>query len=157
MIVVPDTTPLNYLVLIGEIEVLPRLFTRVFVPEIVITELQHPRAPDAVRNWATNPSPDWLEIRNPSALEAALEFLGAGERAVIELAQEAGADAVLIDERAGRREAARRRLRVLGTLAVLDEAARLGLLDFAAALARLRQTNFRVSRALLSLANRERG
>jgi predicted nucleic acid-binding protein len=65
------------------------------------------------------------------------------------LAQETGADLVLIDERAGRREAARRGLSVAGTLAVLDEAAQRGLLDFDFAITRLRQTNFRLSPAIL--------
>ncbi len=60
-----------------------------------------------------------------------------------------GGAALLIEERAGRREAARRALRVMGTLAVLEEAGRRGLVDFAAALRQLPQTSFRLSPALL--------
>lgn len=110
-----------------------------------------------MRNWAANPSSEWLEIRKSGALEAALEFLGAGERAAIALAQETNADALLIDERAGRREAARRSVRVLGTLAVLDEAGRRGLLDFEAALGQLCETSFRLSPALLRALARPHG
>ena len=40
-LVVADTSPLNYLILIGQVEVLPVLFERVFVPQIVENELRH--------------------------------------------------------------------------------------------------------------------
>jgi predicted nucleic acid-binding protein len=157
VIVAADTTPLNYLVLIGQIDVLPRLFTRVLVPAAVMAELRHPQAPVAVRNWATYPEPEWLEIRTPGVVEDALEFLGVSERAAIALAREAGADALLIDERIGRREAMSRGVRVLGTLAVLEEGGRRGFLDFQAALGQLRQTSFRLSPALLRVLSRPRG
>ena len=45
MIVVCDTSPVNYLVLIGEIDLLPQLFTTVVLPAGVLAELQHPRTP----------------------------------------------------------------------------------------------------------------
>lgn len=44
MIVVSDTSPLNYLVLIEEVEVLPAVFGRVVVPPVVVEELQAPGA-----------------------------------------------------------------------------------------------------------------
>jgi hypothetical protein len=115
------------------------------------------RGPPAVRDWANNPSPEWLEVRSPITPEAALEFLGVGERDAIALTLEADADALLMDERAGRQEAVRRGLRVIGTLAVLDEAAGRGLLDFETALESLRQTNFRLSPAVLRALTRVRG
>lgn len=31
-LVVADTSPLNYLVLIGQVEILPKLFEKVFIP-----------------------------------------------------------------------------------------------------------------------------
>jgi hypothetical protein len=48
MIVIADTSPLNYLVLIGEAEILKRLYGRVVIPEAVWRELQHPQTPAAV-------------------------------------------------------------------------------------------------------------
>jgi hypothetical protein len=45
MIVVCDTSPVNYLVLIDEIDLLPQLFTTVVLPAGVLAELQHPRTP----------------------------------------------------------------------------------------------------------------
>jgi hypothetical protein len=44
-LVISDTTPLNYLILIGQIEVLPQLFGRLIVPPAVIREMLHPKAP----------------------------------------------------------------------------------------------------------------
>jgi predicted nucleic acid-binding protein len=39
MLVVADTTPINYLILIGQVEILPSLFERVVIPQAVATEL----------------------------------------------------------------------------------------------------------------------
>ena len=60
-LVVADTSPLNYLVLIGQVEILPALFEKVFVPQIVRNELRHDEAPERVRRWIGEP-PSWLEI-----------------------------------------------------------------------------------------------
>jgi predicted nucleic acid-binding protein len=49
MIVIADTGPINYLVLIGEIDVLPALYERVVIPPSVHEELGRKRAPEAVR------------------------------------------------------------------------------------------------------------
>ncbi len=57
---------------------------------------------------------------------------------------------MLIDEQVGRQEAARRGLKVAGTLAVLDEADQAGLLNFDKAVDRLRETSFRLSQAVLA-------
>lgn len=56
-VVVADTTPLNYLVLIERIEVLHLLFGEVIIPEAVLTELRHPKAPIAVTAWLQNLPP----------------------------------------------------------------------------------------------------
>ena len=67
MPVVSNTSPLNYLVLIGEIEILPALHHHVVIPVAVSEELHDPAIPDAVRGWIENP-PGWLEIRRPKHL-----------------------------------------------------------------------------------------
>jgi predicted nucleic acid-binding protein len=51
MIVVADTSPLNYLVLIGAVDVLQPLYTHVVVPKTVAAELSGTMAPPAVRTW----------------------------------------------------------------------------------------------------------
>jgi predicted nucleic acid-binding protein len=45
MIVVADTSPINYLILIGEIEILTGMYGRVVIPHAVREELLRPSAP----------------------------------------------------------------------------------------------------------------
>jgi predicted nucleic acid-binding protein len=59
------------------------------------------------------------------------------------------ADIILLDEKAARRVAATRGLRVTGILGVPGEAATRGLVELASASDRLRMTSFRASPALL--------
>lgn len=154
MIVVADTSPINYLIFIGEINLLKQLYSRVLIPSAVLTELQHPLAPKSVREWAVNP-PSWLETRNPKT-SIKLPQLDAGESEAISLAAEVHADVVLIDDRAGREEAVARGLKVAGTLAILDEADRAGLVVFDEAISKLRNTSFRLSPAILSQMKQKR-
>jgi predicted nucleic acid-binding protein len=65
------------------------------------------------------------------------------------LAELVKADIVLLDEKAARRIAAARGLRVTGVLGILGEAATRGLVELAPAIDRLRMTNFRAPAALL--------
>jgi predicted nucleic acid-binding protein len=61
MIVVADTSPVNYLNRIGVIDVLGPLYTRVLIPQTVADELKKEKAPAAVRTWIAQP-PEWLEV-----------------------------------------------------------------------------------------------
>lgn len=156
MIVISDTSPINYLILIECVNVLPELFGRVVIPEGVFEELQRQSTPQVVREWIAA-IPSWLEVRQahvPVAPE--LEVLGIGERQAIWLAQEFGAAAIIIDEEKGRQEARRRGLSVIGLLGVLRDAAERDLVQLQPALSRLREPNFRVSDKLIeSLLLRE--
>ena len=78
-----------------------------------------------------------------------MEKLQAGELGAILLAESNKADLILLDEKAARRVAANRGLRVTGTLGVLGEAATRRLVDLPSAIDRLMRTNFRYSPALL--------
>ena len=146
MIVVADTSPLNYFIRLGHADVLREIYGRVLVPHSVLIEMRHPEAPLAVSAWASAP-PGWLEEMQVRQLDASLVAeLGDGEREAISLALEVRADVLLIDERAGRREAEARHLKVAGTLAVLLQASLRGYVDFPEAIKRLRQFGFRASR-----------
>jgi predicted nucleic acid-binding protein len=154
MVVVADTSPINYLVLIDHIGILPRLYTRVLIPPAVFDELTHPAAPGLVRDWIER-RPNWVEVTSPKNT-VALAQLDLGESQAIALAGELGAGVVLIDERAGRQEARRRGLKVAGTLSVLDDADHAGLLKFDEAIARLRKTSFRLSQIVLDEIEQKR-
>lgn len=144
MIVVADTSPLNYLLQIGCEAVLPSLYQRVLIPRSVLEELAHPDAPNVVSGWLKS-MPGWIEVRQTvGSPDAALADLDPGERQAIQLAQEEQADVLLIDERRGRLEAKRRGLATTGTLGVLLAAAQKGLIDAVEAYRRLAtDTNFR--------------
>jgi predicted nucleic acid-binding protein len=152
MIAVTDASPICYLVLIGEVDLLASLSGRVVVPRRVLDELLDKGAPVAVRDWAAAP-PDWISIHDaPAAIPTGLERLHAGERAAILLAESVKADLILLDEKYARRVAAERGLRVTGVLGVLVEAANRGLVDLALSIDKLRKTGFRGSPALLKAA-----
>ena len=150
MIVVADTSPLNYLVLIGHVDVLHQLYGRVVMPAGVASELRDSRSPEAVRAWAST-LPDWLEVRSVHVpADAGLAAVDPGEAEAIVLAEGHRPDVLLIiDDRDGRREAARRRIAATGTLGILNDAAGRDLIDLADTLNRLDQTTFRASPALL--------
>jgi predicted nucleic acid-binding protein len=134
---------LRYLIMIGSVEVLPRLFERVVVPKTVDLELAHLSTPAPVRAWLAA-APRWLERHADAApVDGVPLSLGAGERAAIALAQSLPHSLLLIDDRAGVTAARASGLRVTGTVGVLIQAARLRLVDLDEAFSRLRATNFR--------------
>ncbi len=148
--VVADTSPLNYLVLIHQINLLPNLYGLVLIPESVLDELSAIETPQLVRNWATN-LPEWVEVLPATPIDdASLTRLHVGERDAISLALTVHADAVLMDERRGRQEAENRDLKPIGTLGVLVAAHERGLINLTATINALRQTSFHASPKLLA-------
>ena len=143
MIVVSDTTPLNYMVLINVVDVLPSIFELVYVPPSVMVELTRLKTPELVRDWAASP-PGWLQVVAPTHRLTSTVSLGDGEADALSLAKELQIRDVLIDERRGRRIAQREGLVPLPTLAVLERAAADGLLNLPETLGKLQQTNMRV-------------
>jgi predicted nucleic acid-binding protein len=102
----------DYLILIGAINVLPRIFEKVHVPIEVRDELTCDAAPPSVRTWMQQP-PQWLEVLAAPAVaseDSSLLALDSGERAAIVLAESIHADLLLIDDRAGAILAQRRGL-----------------------------------------------
>jgi predicted nucleic acid-binding protein len=103
MFVVADTGPLNYLVQIDAIDILPKLFDGIIIPASVHEEPSHPRAPAAVRAWTAR-IPVWLTVKPNERRDwngALWHALDEGERAVIALASRTGAELILMDDRAG--------------------------------------------------------
>jgi predicted nucleic acid-binding protein len=142
-LVIADTGPVNYLLLIGHIEILPALFEKVILPSAVRDELANRDTPLSVRDWIAAP-PNWVDVRATIPLtSASMPGLGAGERAAITLAAELHADLLLMDDRRGVMAALERGLSVTGTMGLLARAARHGILDLADAFDRLKRTNFR--------------
>ena len=128
-VVVSDTSPLRALAHLGHLELLGALFGDVHVPPAVARELAAPLSPGVptvdVRDHdflILRPARDSAEVRR------LLGLLDAGEAEALALAREIGAERVLIDEKAGRGEAERMRLRPLGTVGILLQAKQAGLI-----------------------------
>jgi predicted nucleic acid-binding protein len=148
MIVVADTSPIHYLVLIEQQELLRLLFGQIFIPEVVFQELQAGNTPTEVCEWTAN-LPDWVEVKKIVPAPMLDQFrLDKGEKEAIQLAEDLGADLLLVDEKIARRAAVQLGLTTRGTLGVLDAAAEEGWIDFAQALGDLKQTNFHLSIAV---------
>jgi predicted nucleic acid-binding protein len=96
-VVVADTSPLNYLILIEAIDLLSQLYGRIVIPVEVLNELID-----------------------------ALYLFDRGERCAILLAELEAEALLLIDETAGRLEASRRGIPNTGTVGIIRAASLLG-------------------------------
>jgi len=153
MIVVADSGPLHYLILLEHTELLRRFYGQVLVPEPVAKELSAAGAAAIVREWITEP-PTCVDVRPvaPEAVSMITDDLDPGERAAIALAETVHADLLLIDEAAGRAEAKRRNLPVTGTLGVLRAGAEQGLVNVPEPLEQLRTTSFYLNETRVNAA-----
>jgi predicted nucleic acid-binding protein len=150
MIVVSDTSPIDYLTLIGHEALLQSLFGEIIFPASVFDELSHPGAPVQIQHLLSA-RPAWLRIVEPTPDSGSgLGHLDRGERDAILLGIEMRADFVLMDEARGREAAQAMRLSVIGTIGVLERAIRKGLVDGPEVTAKLRTTSFRATPKLLA-------
>ena len=111
MLVISDTSPLTALLLTHRDGLLLQLFERVVIPPAVQSELHRVHAV----------LPPWIEVIAPQTIPASVTDAGLdpGETEAIALALELHPDAVLMDERLGRRLATRHGLAVTGLLGFL--------------------------------------
>ena len=126
MIVVADSGPLHYLGLLGETDLLRKLYGGIWIPPAVVAELSAAGTPVVVTEWIANP-PKWVHFeavikRDDPIFQGTLDR---GESEAIALASAIHANLTLLDDLAARREAQRRSLRVTGTLGILRVAAEL--------------------------------
>jgi predicted nucleic acid-binding protein len=149
MLVVSDSSPINYLIRLRCVEVLPSLFGTVFMPTKVEEELNRATTPIEVKVFLAS-RPVWLVVQPPAKVER-IAKLDAGEEAAISLALELKANLLLIDDGDGRRAASLRGLSVIGLLGVLERAHERGLIVFSDIVARL-PADYRIDRSLLDAA-----
>lgn len=129
MIIVIDTSPINNLAAINQLDLLRQLYDTVVIPQAVYRELTEPDFP--VAGATEVQSFDWIQTRqvtNRILVEALQNELDTGEDKAIALSLELEADQVLIDERRGRIVAARLNLQYTGILGILVEAKGQGLI-----------------------------
>jgi len=130
VIVVADTSVFLNLACVGQAGLLQALFPVVYAPPEVRSEFDH--ATRSLPRFAGLVFPGWVIVKAPALpLPTALftAALDPGEREAITLAAEIRADAVLIDEEAGRRVATALGLTTFGILGVLLRAKQVGCLE----------------------------
>lgn len=140
MSVVSNSSPLIALARIERIDLVPALLRSILIPPAVAREIA-PSIPVL---------PPWASVKAPESLPPTLAFpgrLGDGEREAIALAVEVGADATILDDSPARRAAEATGLSVIGTIGLLLEAKREGLLaTVRPELDKLLETSFFLSR-----------
>lgn len=151
LVVVADTSPINYLLQTGNVDLLPRLYGQVVLPTAVHNELLDRGSLDVVREWA-GALPAWISVQAPTTAPESVSGLHRGEIDAIALAEELHAGLVLMDDAAGVRYARERGITITGTLGVLVEAAQNGWLQIDAALSKLKDTDFRATPGLYERA-----
>jgi len=148
MIVISDTSPLITFWGIGHLDVLASLYGEVVIPCEVEAELrteQHSDSAEAIFVACRG----WLKVMSPQHL-ATVQGLDPGETAAITLAKELGADLLIIDEKLGRKVANCESVPVIGTIGVLIEAAKAGLIDLTRSFERIKKIKFRISHEFLA-------
>ena len=139
-IIISDTSCLILLGRIDELDVLHRLCEKVYITPTIQEEYGEEL-------------PDWIEIKAPenTQYQHLLEMdLDAGEASAIALSLEINRSILIIDDLKGRKIAERLHLTYSGTLGLLLQAKRTGILPaLRPVVAKIRETNFRFSETLL--------
>ncbi len=128
-IIIADSSPLIGLARIGKLQLLPKLATRIVVPQAVWFEVTgaQAEAPGA-REVA---SQTWIEVQtaDPLVVGPLLILVGRGEAEALALAQRMPAAVLLLDDLRARKLADRLNLRRMGTVALLGQAKNAGLIE----------------------------
>jgi predicted nucleic acid-binding protein len=159
VLVVSDTSPIRALATINLLHALHVLYGQVIVPPAVAAELQAPTSSVPPLDVTTLSFVRIIQPTDQSQLAELRALLDPGEAEAIALALELKADALLIDERNGRREARRRGVELIGVLGVLLACKKAGLIDrVAPLLVLLEQTiRFRLAAHIRDSALRRAG
>lgn len=148
-VAVGDTSPINYLILIDHVDLIPRLFDGWLLPTAVAAELTSARTPARVRQWM--PLSPRGSVSSPIRRTCRTRFMpsivGSGWRSPWQCRPRQ--TIILVDDRVGVDAARALGLRSVGTIGVLDAAARLGLINFEDSIERLAHTNFQMPSAIV--------
>lgn len=146
MIVVSDTGPIQYLVLVGAINLLETFYSEVVIPNAVLLEINQPTTPASVREWVAD-LPTWVTVRQAEQVETLPYGLGRGETEAIALATELECP-ILLDDLDARRVAFAKSIPITGTLGILLRAHIEEIIDIDVSLSLLDETSFRMSPAV---------
>lgn len=147
-VIIADTSCLILLEKIGALELLPQLFGRIIVTDIVAEEYGLPL-------------PEWVAVqaaRDARQLQVLALTLDRGEASAIALALEQADCLLIMDERRGRQVAQRLQLTVTGTVGILFQAKSNGFISAVKPLLEaISVTNFRLSPSLVQAVLKQAG
>ncbi len=126
--IICNTSPLQYLHQLGCLHLLPSLAQRIIVPPAVVDELATGRVQGV--DLPILEKLDWVSVRTPVSKSAIplVTDLGAGETEVLALALESTDCVAVLDDALGRRVATMLGIRLRGTLGLLLDAKKAGLI-----------------------------
>lgn len=154
MIVIADTTPIITLLKLERLDLLEKLFGVVIIPVAVYEELTSNQKYLTEAQIISDCSfLKCREVFDRQSIKILREVVGldAGESEAIALADEQGADLLIIDERKGRRVAKQMGLKITGTIGILIQAFDCKILlrqEILACIEILRNSDIRISDAL---------
>ena len=123
MKVVVNATPIIALSRIRKLDLLQKIYGKVFMAKEVFAEtVEFARGKPDVGTIESSSFLEVTEVRNMLGVEMLLTELDRGESETIVLAREINADLVIMDEKLGREIAESKGLKITGTIGVLIEA-----------------------------------
>ncbi len=129
MIVVSNTSPIVNLAVIGQTQLLYKLFRNIVIPEAVYEEIVVAGAgKPGAQEVATVTWIECKKVGNWELVRTLRKELDEGEAEAIALAVEKNADLLLLDERVGREVASRIGVKLIGVLDVIIYAKQRGYL-----------------------------
>jgi predicted nucleic acid-binding protein len=123
-----NTSPTIVLAKAGLMDLVPRLVSRLVIPEPVALEIRHARRDDLAVRWLDGPGTAFIEPAVPELSSLSASQIGAGERAVISWAGSRAGFAAVLDDREARQIAAQLGVRVLGTVGLVLRLKKAGLI-----------------------------
>lgn len=120
MVVISDTSIITNLIQLDQLSLLSQLFGNIIIPQKVFDELA--KIPGQVEMIGQI---DWIEVKaisDKSLFDQIVQNLDPGETEAIVLAIELHADALLIDEKKGRKIAQAHGITITGLLGILVDA-----------------------------------
>jgi len=151
--IISNASPLIALSNIGQLELLKKLFQKIFIPQAVYQEVVKEgkgrsgtvEVEKAIKQWM-----EIVEVKNLDKVNTLRAILDYGEAEVIVLAQEIKADLLLLDNKEPRLFAKHLGFNVIGTVGVLILAYKKGFLkDPVEKIFELREKGFYISDRLL--------
>ena len=159
MIVVSNSTILIGLAKIGKLDLLPKIFSKIYIPMEVFYELigKGGKKPGSEKIKKVR----WIQskvVKDRTQVNLLTATLQKGEAEVLCLAKELNADLVLLDEGKARKSAILAGFEVMGLIGLLILAKELGLIkNVQSFIEELRRKRFRVSERIVTEALKKAG